>query len=465
MDAGPTSGPVAAPEVVGVLGQHVLLDGFRVIVDLARSRGCQLVDERSGRTLLDFYGFYGTMAVGFNHPWFDRAEVKEELLEAARTKVANSDVYSRPYATFVKTFHAVFGLRPLERYFFIEGGTLAVENALKAAMDWKVRRNLARGHGERGTEIVHFERAFHGRSGYTLSLTNTDPRKTDYFAKFDWPRLPAPTLDFTLPEPTRTWDAAARERRIETQLSELLAARAGDIAAILIEPIQGEGGDRHFRGEWLATLRRLCDEYGVLLVFDEVQTGAGTTGRNWCCEHFGVLPDLLAFGKKAQVCGVMAGPRLDEVPENVFRVPSRINSTWGGNLADMVRAMHTLRLIEHDGLVENARDMGAELLAGLQELAAEEPLLTAPRGRGLMVAFDLPNPEQRDRFYTSLFESGLLTLRSGERSIRFRPPLDVTAPDLREALRIVREQCRRNGARPVSPPAPEAGAEGALNPS
>jgi L-lysine 6-transaminase len=401
------------------------------------------------------------MAVGFNHPWFDRLEVKEDLLEAARTKVANSDVYSRPYATFVQTFHHVLGLRPLDRYFFIEGGALAVENALKAAMDWKVRKNLAAGRGARGTEIVHFERAFHGRSGYTLSLTNTDPRKTDYFAKFNWPRLPAPALNFTLPEPTRTWDAAARERQIEARLRELLTARAVDIAALIIEPVQGEGGDRHFRGEWLAALRRLCDEHDVLLVFDEVQTGAGTTGRNWCCEHFGVLPDLLAFGKKAQVCGVMAGPRLDEVPENVFRVPSRINSTWGGNLADMVRATHTLRLIERDHLVDNACDRGAHLLAGLQELAAEEPLLTAPRGRGLMVAFDLPDSEQRDQFYTGLFESGLLTLRSGEHSIRFRPPLDVAEPEIMEALRIVREQCRRSAARLGGQTPPEA----ALNPS
>jgi L-lysine 6-transaminase len=449
----PGAGSVAPSDVVEVLGQHVLLDGLRIVVDLARSRGCRLADAATGRTLLDFYGFYGTMAVGFNHPWLDRVEVKEDLLEAVRTKVANSDVYSRHYATFVQTFHRVFGLPPLERYFFIEGGALAVENALKAAMDWKVRKNLAAGLGERGTEIIHFERAFHGRSGYTLSLTNTDPRKTDYFAKFAWPRLSAPVLNFNLPEPTRTWDAAARERQVEARLRELLSARATDIAAIIVEPIQGEGGDRHFRGEWLAVLRRLSDEHDVLLIFDEVQTGAGATGRNWCCEHFGVLPDLMAFGKKAQVCGVMAGPRLGEVPENVFRMPSRINSTWGGNLADMVRAAHLLRLIEHEHLVENARDRGAQLLAGLQELAAEEPLLTAPRGRGLMVAFDLPDLGQRDRFYTGLFESGLLTLRSGVRSIRFRPALDVTEPDILEALQIIREQCRRSSS------------EAAMNPS
>src|SRR5207249_183340 len=249
------------------------------------------------------------------------------------------------YATFVDTFSRVLGMPPLDRYFFIEGGALAVENALKAAMDWKVRKNLAAGRGERGTEILHFERAFHGRSGYTLSLTNTDPRKTDYFAKFPWPRAMAPSLDFSLPEPERTEDVRQKEKRAEAQVRDILRRKAVDIAAVIIEPIQGEGGDNHFRGEWLKALRRICDENEVLLIFDEVQCGMGATGRTWCCEHFGVLPDLLAFGKKAQVCGVMAGPRLDEVKDNAFRLSSRLNSTWGGNVTDMVRSTHYLRII------------------------------------------------------------------------------------------------------------------------
>ena len=236
------------------------------------------------------------------------------------------------------------GLPPLDRYFFIEGGALAVENALKAAMDWKVRKNLAAGRGERGTEIIHFERAFHGRTGYTMSLTNTDPRKIAYFAKFPWPRIVSPSLDFSLP-PRRSARRRRRRRKscAENEIRDVLAQKAVDIAAIIIEPIQGEGGDNHFRGEFLHTLRRLCDEHDMLLIFDEVQCGMGITGRNWCCEHFDVLPDLLAFGKKAQVCGVMAGPRLDEVKDNCFRLPSRINSTWGGNFTDYVRSTHYLR--------------------------------------------------------------------------------------------------------------------------
>src|SRR5205814_7519498 len=262
---------ITPERVVPEVERHILLDGFRIVVDLEKSRGCRLVDAATGRELLDLYGFYGALPVGFNHPWFARPEVQADLLQAAGTKVANSDVLSVPYATFVGTFSRVVGLAPLERYFFIEGGALAVENALKAAMDWKVRKNLAAGHGPRGTEILHFEQAFHGRSGYTLSLTNTDPRKTDHFAKFNWPRVPAPRINFALPEPQRTEDAVARERQAEARIREILDSRAVDIAAIIIEPIQSEGGDNHFRGRWLQTLRQLCDAYDVLLIFDEVQ--------------------------------------------------------------------------------------------------------------------------------------------------------------------------------------------------
>ncbi len=428
--------------VVADLEKHVLVDGFRIVIDLERSRGSRLVDAVTRREFIDLYGFYGSLPVGFNHPHFDQPEVQAELLAASKLKIANADVYSSCYATFVQTFAAVAGLPPLERYFFIDGGALAVENALKAAMDWKVRKNIAAGLGERGTDILHFQRAFHGRSGYTMSLTNTDPRKTDYFAKFRWPRVTTPFIDFSLPEPKGRENVIERERRAELEIEQILARSGVEIAAMIIEPIQGEGGDNHFRTEWFRTLRRLCDEHDVLLIFDEVQCGLGITGRTWCCEHFGVLPDLLAFGKKTQVCGVMAGPRLDLVTENVFRVPSRINSTWGGNLADMVRSTHYLRLIEQEGLIEHAERMGGIFLNGLQQIAAGADLLTAVRGRGLMIAFDLPDRTTREEFYLGLYERGLLAIRSGERSIRFRPVLDITQDALQTALEIIQHQCR-----------------------
>ena len=434
---------VSSSRVLDTLGEHILLDGFKIVLDLEKSRGSYLVDAANGHRLIDLYGFFGSLTIGFNHPHFEQAEVQRDLLRAAKAKVANSDVYSEAYAEFVETFARVAGLPPLDKYLFIEGGALAVENALKAAMDWKVRKNMAGGHGERGTQVLHFRHAFHGRSGYTMSLTNTDPRKTDLFAKFDWPRVSCPYTDFSLPELEREKDVIAREKKAEQEIRECLDKRKIDICALIVEPIQGEGGDNHFRGEWLRKLRAICDENDILLIFDEIQCGFGVSGKTWCCQHFDVLPDLLCFGKKAQTCGVMAGPRLDEVNDNAFRLPSRLNSTWGGNLTDMVRSTHNMHIIEKEFLVENAAKVGAHFLDQLRDVQRYEPMITAVRGRGLFLAFDLPDGETRERFWKGLFDLGVLTLRSGERSIRFRPALNITADVVDEAMGLIRQYCRK----------------------
>jgi L-lysine 6-transaminase len=432
---------IDASHVLHELEQHILMDGFKIVIDLEKSRGSYLYDAATGRRLIDLYGFFGSLPIGFNHPYFDQPEVKDELLRAAKIKIANSDVYSEDYAEFVETFCRVAPLPPLNRYLFIEGGALAIENCLKAAMDWKVRKNMGAGRGERGTEILHFRRAFHGRSGYTMSLTNTDPRKTDLFAKFDWPRVSTPFIDFSLDKKERESDVIEREKKSETEIRKFLAERGADICAIIIEPIQGEGGDNHFRGEWLKKLRKIADENDVLLIFDEVQCGGGTTGKAWCCQHFGVVPDLMAFGKKIQVCGVMAGPRLDDVKDNAFRLPSRLNSTWGGNFTDMVRAKHFLRIIEQNNMVENAGKIGAYFVDQLLELQNECDMISAVRGRGLFIAFDMPDAKTRDKTWRELFDAGVLTLKSGEHSIRFRPALDIMREVIDEAMEILRRLC------------------------
>ena len=436
-------GSVPPSKVLSTLEQHILVDGFKLIFDMDKSSGSYFVDASSGREFIDLYGFYASQPIGYNHPHFNRMDVQADLLRAAKVKVANADVYTPQFATFVETFARVIALPELPRYFFIDGGALAVENALKAAMDWKVRKNIAAGHGERGTEIIHFKHAFHGRSGYTMSLTNTDPRKVQHFAKFPWPRVSTPMLNFALPEKERLAEVIAKEKIAEQGIRDVLAAKAVDIAAIIIEPIQGEGGDNHFRPEFLRLLRKIADESDVLLIFDEVQSGMGITGKRWACEHHGVVPDLLTFGKKSQVCGVMAGPRLDEVKDNCFRLPSRISSTFGGNFTDFVRSTHYLRIYEDEKLVENARVKGDFFLNSLHALALRHSIVTAPRGRGLMLAFDLPDAATRDAFWRGCYELDLLVIRSGERSIRLRPVLDVTDEIIEQSLKIMSDECAK----------------------
>ena len=426
---------VPADQVFPILKENILVDGFHVVIDLEKSHGSTIVDALEGKEYLDCYGYFATLPVGHNHPKMEDEGFRRSLMTAALSNPANSDIYSRQFAAFVKTFREIAVPDEFRYLFFVAGGALAVENAMKAAFDWKVQKNLAAGVEGGGDKILHFKDAFHGRSGYTLSVTNTDPDKTRYFPKFDWPRISNPYVDFPVDEEA----VAAKEAAACAEIEAAFAKDPHGIAAILIEPIQGEGGDSHFRPEFFAKLREYADRHDALLIFDEVQTGMGTTGKMWAYEHTGVTPDLIAFGKKTQVCGVMSTRRIDEVEKNVFRQSSRINSTWGGNLVDMVRCARYLQIMEEDGLVENAARVGAKLLEGLRGLAAEHGGITNVRGRGLFVAMDLPDGDTRARIRQGCWERGLAVLACGPRSIRFRPPLVFTEAEVEHTLAVLGE--------------------------
>lgn len=433
---------VAPDDVHAVLSRSILADGMDLVLDMRRSSGSYLVDARcadgEGERFLDMFTFFASSALGMNHPALaDDDTFRAELTAAAVNKPSNSDVYTVPMARFVDTFVRVLGDPALPHLFFVDGGALAVENALKVAFDWKSRRNEADGRDPAlGGKVLHLRGAFHGRSGYTLSLTNTDPNKVARFPKFDWPRIDAPYL-----RPGA--DMAAIEADSLRQARAAFEAHRHDIACFIAEPIQGEGGDRHFRPQFFAAMRDLCDEFDALLIFDEVQTGCGLTGTTWAYQQLGVTPDVVAFGKKTQVCGVMAGRRVDVVPDNVFTVSSRLNSTWGGNLTDMVRARRILEVVEADGLVGRAAEIGRYLLRRLESLSAEFPgVVLDVRGRGLMCAFSLPTPMLRDELIRSLWERRVILLPSGASSVRFRPALTVSREDIGAAIDETRAAVR-----------------------
>ncbi len=419
---------VTPQEVEKLYLEHLNARGMMpMVLDMKRSRGIELYDELTGKKLLDFFGFYASSALGMNHPKLtEDAAFRERLMEAAVNKITNSDVRTVLMARFLKTFYRVAMPDYMKYAFFIEGGALAVENALKAAFDWKVRKNFEKGYRrEVGQQVLHFDEAFHGRSGYTLSLTNTaDPRKTMYFPRFDWPRVSNPKMTF--PVERHLEEIEKREELALRQAKHYFHTRKDDIACIIIEPIQGEGGDNHFRRAFLQALKDLALENDALLIFDEVQTGVGMTGAFWAHQAIGVEPDIISFGKKTQVCGILAGERLDEVEENVFHVGSRINSTWGGNLVDMVRFDRILEVIEEDNLVAHAAAAGVHLMKRLHELADETEVVSNVRGRGLFCAFDLPTPEFRNRVLQRAYDEGVVVLGCGTRSIRFRSPLTIT---------------------------------------
>ncbi len=418
------------------LSKHLLTDGFDIVLDLGKSEGVYLHDAKTGAKYLDFFTFFASNPLGMNHPRLANDAFIRKLGKVAVNKPSNSDVYTEEMAQFLSTFSRVGIPDYLPYAFFISGGALAVENALKVAFDWKVQKNFQKGYRmERGHKILHFEKAFHGRSGYTLSLTNTMPDKTKYFPKFDWPRVISPAMTF--PETDEhVQQVIELEERALAQAERYFEIYRDDIAGILIEPIQGEGGDNHFRPEFHQALRDLADRYEALLIYDEVQTGVGMTGKFWAHEHY-AKPDILAFGKKAQVCGILAGKRVDDIETNCFHVSSRINSTWGGNLVDMVRFSRILDVIEEERLVDNAASVGNYLHKKLVQLSEQHEHLSNPRGKGLFCAIDLPDGSMRDAVIKECYNNRLMILPCGSRTIRFRPPLTVQKEHIDEGLDII----------------------------
>jgi len=417
----------------------MLVDGLDLVLDLKKSKGCRIYDSSKRKYMLDCFSFFATSPLGCNNSKLTTSEFIKKMGEVAVNKPTNSDLYTTEMAEFVDAFKKYAVPDYFQHLFFVSGGALAVENGLKTAFDWKIRKNIEKGNGDKlGTQIIHFKEAFHGRTGYTLSLTNTfNYNKIKYFPKFNWPRIINPKITFPLTNENLE-NVKGLEKQALSEIEQALCENPDDIAALIIEPIQGEGGDNHFRKDFFLELRKLCDEHEMMFILDEIQSGVGLTGKMWAYQHYDFEPDIIAFGKKTQVCGIMVGKRVDEIKDNVFAVSSRLNSTWGGNLIDMVRCQKYLEVIDEEKLVKNAEIQGKRLLEGLKEIAQKYPdKIFNARGRGLMCAFDLPTPEKRDEIKDKLYANDLIVLGCGATTIRFRPPLNISSEEVDEALVIL----------------------------
>jgi len=419
---------------------------------LWKSRGSYLRDL-SGEEYLDMCGFFGTSPIRFDHPVLRDREVLNKMGRIAMIRPSLSDFWTAELAEFVDTFRKNAVPPYMHHLFFIDGGALAVENALKAAFDWKVRLNIQKGKitddpredlRPLGTSVVGFEMAFHGRSGYTLSLTHTnDPRKYMFFPKLGWHRFNPPVMQFDENgHICNTGDIKKVHEKCLAEIEALFDRKADDIAAVIIEPIQCEGGDRHIPVDFFVALRKITRAYDVLLIYDEVQTGFGTTGKMWAHEHFGetARPDLIAFAKKAQVGGIMANYDIfARIDGHVFSTTdtgkNRLNSTWGGHPADMMRCTLLLEIIKKEKLVENASRIGQYLLSGIRDLCRQYPaVITNARGCGMLISFDTVQMPLRSALWKACLKENLLCLTCGAQSIRFRPHLDLSRLDADQAL-------------------------------
>ena len=422
------------------IGRYMLADGMEHVIDLEKSHGSWLVDARNNKEYLDLFSMFASMSVGYNHPYV--LENKDRLTDASLNKPTNSDVYSMQMAEFVETMGRMTQPEYLPYAFYVSGGALAVENALKTAFDWKVRKNLANGKNEGGSKIIHFQESFHGRTGYTLSLTDSpDTRKTDYFPKFEWPRIINPKLEFPSTDEV-IQIVKEKEAKAVDQIERAMKEYPDEIAGLIIEPIQGEGGDNHFRESFFRQLRELANEHEFLLIYDEVQSGGGITGKMWAHQHYGddCQPDIISFGKKTQVCGIFASNRLNEVEGHVFEESSRLNSTWGGNLVDMVRFTIYLEIIERENLLDQVKKNGAYLKLGLESLQKNYPeTVFNVRNRGLFGAFDLKSGEERDKSIELIEKEGAIMLGCGTKSIRFRPHLNVSRTEIDQGIDMINQ--------------------------
>jgi 4-aminobutyrate aminotransferase len=376
-----------------------------------RGRGC-VIEDVDGNRFLDFNAGIAVTAAGHAHPAVNAA-IHAQVDDVVH--YCSSDFYLPAYAEVCERLAALAPM-PDARVFLANSGTEAVEAALK----------LARYHTGRPNAIAFFG-GFHGRSIGSLSLTASKARQRAGFG------VPAPgTFHAPYADPDDP-DALTGAAYIEEVLFATLTDPR-DVAAIFVEPIQGEGGYIVPPPGWLADLRRLCDTHGILLVLDEVQTGVGRTGRMWACQHEGVEPDIMCIGK-----GLASGLPLAGIlarSEVMDWAPGGHGSTFGGNPVACAAAVATLALVE-SSLAANAASVGDHLLTALRDVQPTHRLLVQARGRGLMIGIDLPDHDTAVALERACFERGLLVLTCGRRSIRLAPPLVVTAEQADTALAIL----------------------------
>ena len=380
---------------------------------VASGQGCVLTDV-DGNTFLDFNAGIAVNAAGHNHPAVTAA-VQAQAENCLH--YCSSDFYHPVYADLCERLATTAPMQPA-RVFLANSGTEAVEGALK----------LARHHTGR-PNVIAFYGAFHGRSLGSLSLTASKAKYRSGFGIVTPGSYHAPYA----------YDAVAGVGGALTgadYIEQVLFQRStepGDVAAIFVEPIQGEGGYVVPPAGWLAQLRDLCDRHGILLVIDEVQSGVGRTGKLWAAEHDGVEADIITVGK-----GIASGLPLAALiarADLMQWAPGKHGSTFGGNPVACAAAIATLDLVESE-LADNAATVGEHLMGALRDLAVTQPAIEQVRGRGLMIGIELPSGDIATAVERACFDRGLLVLTCGAKSIRMAPPLVVTREQADVAIAI-----------------------------
>ncbi len=423
-----------------------------LVIDDVASRGPFAVDV-DGNVLLDLFANFALGALGYNHPAILDVTRSEAFAHAAANPTSTPFVTTSSWFDFLEALQTRYAPAGMTKVFCVDGGGEGVEAALKAAFIVHAERTRERdglpanplelGEEEqsaildnRGTDavVVTFSGAFHGRGLGPLSATHSKVIHKADLPAFPWPMVPFPANRFPLD--AHDEENAAAEAASIAELQRVLDLRPGKVAAILVEPLQSEGGDRHASPAFYRKVQELAGAAGAAFILDEVQTGVGMSGTLWAHEQLALPrpPDIVCFGKKMQMGGFFATPQFD------IKQFGRMYQTKNGDRARAMIAEAILRTVVDDGLLERVRSVGSHFLGGLEHLAAQHPrLVTQPRGLGLLLAFDLPSPTMRDEFLKRTLKRGVFASYTGTRSVRLRPHLITEIAHVDDALAVFDE--------------------------
>ena len=374
---------------------------FNIKIDFEKSKGSYVFDKNTNRPYLDFMGMYSSLPIGYNHPIFDDSFF-EEIKNVSKLKIVNCEILSDEYKSFFDSFKSFTAKQGYSNYAFTCTGALANEAAIKTAMWYKGPRPDG--------YILSIKNSFHGINSIGNIITTR-------FQGIDIRQGMLPGLD-TWP---MTNDIESAIRHIEQSDDRL--------QGIIIEPIQATYGDNYLEKDLLLDLRDTCTTYDIPLIFDEVQTGFGASGKVWYCDHLGIEPDIITFGKKSQVSGIM----VKDTHAKVFEVPKRLSVTFDGDLIDMIRCKYIIKAIQENDLLKNALEMGKYLANKLSKFKQIKNI----RQTGLLLAFDFETKLERDLFYKNLHQDGMICNPTKDLSIRLRPNLNVSKEEIDDAIKIV----------------------------
>lgn len=420
-----------------------------LVIDDVASLGPYAVDV-DGNSLLDLFANFALGALGYNHPAILAVTRSAAFAHAAANPTSTPFVTTPAWFDFLEAMAARYAPRGMSKIFCVDGGGEGVEAALKAAFIVHAERGRAsagisknplelsadaqRGildNGGTDAVVVSFAGAFHGRGLGPLSATHSKVIHKADLPAFAWPMAPFPALRFPLAQHAE--ENARAEASALTELEAILDAHRGKVAAILVEPLQSEGGDRHASPGFFRKVQELAAAAGAAFILDEVQTGVGMSGTLWAHEQLDLPrpPDLVCFGKKMQMGGFFAAPAYD------ITQFGRMYQTKNGDRGRAMIAESILRTIVDEKLLERVRIVGAHFLAGLEGLAARHPAqVTDPRGLGFLLAFDLPTPAVRDEFLKRALARGVFASYTGTRSVRLRPHLITEIEHVDDALGV-----------------------------